>query len=180
MNGILCDEIPRQWQNTDSAFTERGHANRHDHEPIVEVLAKRSFLDAGGQVAVGSRKNPHLDLNGLVAPLGRTLLSCSRRSSLACTSEVSPPISSRNNVPPSAARTRPGLLSIAPVKVPFTWPNSSLSINVPTSVAESTGGNTLSSRGEVWCSARATNSLPTPLSPMVNTGVASLRRCEVS
>src|SRR5438552_3225412 len=33
--------------------------------------------------------------------------------------------SSRKKVPPSATLKRPGLSRVAPVKLPFTWPNSS-------------------------------------------------------
>ncbi len=35
------------------------------------------------------------------------------------------PISSRNSVPPSACSNRPALRVLAPVKAPFSWPNSS-------------------------------------------------------
>ncbi len=37
------------------------------------------------------------------------------------------PISSRNSVPPSASSIRPLRVWMAPVKAPFSWPNSSLS-----------------------------------------------------
>ena len=34
-----------------------------------------------------------------------------------------------NSVPPSATSNKPGLVATAPVKAPFSWPNSSLSSN---------------------------------------------------
>ena len=46
------------------------------------------------------------------------------------------PISSRNSVPPSAASNRPFRRPSAPVKAPFSWPNSSDSIRVGESVEQ--------------------------------------------
>ena len=76
-------------------------------------------------------------------------------------------------MPPSAARTRPALLPIAPVKAPLVCPNSSLSINDPTSDVASTARYVSLARGETSCKARATSSFPTPLSPVINTGEVS-------
>ena len=53
------------------------------------------------------------------------------------------PISSRKIVPPSASSKRPFLSRIAPVKAPFTWPNSSLSSSDSGSAPQLTGTNSL-------------------------------------
>ena len=53
---------------------------------------------------------------------------CSTRSSRVCASIGMSPISSRNSVPPSACSKRPAERWLAPVKAPFSWPNSSLSM----------------------------------------------------
>ena len=53
---------------------------------------------------------------------------CSTRSSRVCASIGMSPISSRNSVPPSACSKRPALRALAPVKAPFSCPNSSDSI----------------------------------------------------
>src|SRR3989440_4451835 len=55
--------------------------------------------------------------------------SCSTRSKRVCASGGMSPISSRNSVPPFACSKRPILRAVAPVKAPFSWPNSSLSIS---------------------------------------------------
>ena len=62
-----------------------------------------------------------------VAPTGITSRSCSTRSSFTWSEAGISPTSSRKKVPPRAAAKRPCLSRTAPVKLPFTWPNSSLS-----------------------------------------------------
>ena len=61
------------------------------------------------------------------APTAVTSPLWSTRSSFAWSSIGMSPISSRKSVPPAASRKRPGRDSIAPVKAPRSWPNSSLS-----------------------------------------------------
>ena len=53
-------------------------------------------------------------------PTGRTVRSCSTRSSFTCMASVISLISSRKMVPPSATSNRPRLFWLAPVKAPFT------------------------------------------------------------
>ena len=53
------------------------------------------------------------------------------------------PISSRNTVPRCAVSSLPGLSRYAPVKLPFTWPNSSDSSSVSGRPAQLTGAKTL-------------------------------------
>ena len=48
------------------------------------------------------------------------------------------PTSSRNSVPPSASSKRPSLRLMAPVKAPFSWPNSSVSSSVSASAPQLT------------------------------------------
>ncbi|KFE58476.1 hypothetical protein DB31_6275 [Hyalangium minutum] len=62
-----------------------------------------------------------------MAPTGFTSPLSSTRSSLACTSSGISPTSSRKRVPPCAASKAPVRRVSAPVKAPFSWPNSSLS-----------------------------------------------------
>ena len=59
--------------------------------------------------------------------------------------------------------------SSAPVNAPLRWPNSSLSISVSGSAPQLTGTNGLSARRLCSCSARATSSLPVPVSPRIST-----------
>ncbi len=83
------------------------------------------------------------------------------------------PISSRNSVPPSAVSTRPSLRSRASVKAPRSWPNSSDSSSCAGSAAQLSSTKGLSRRGPLKCSARATSSLPVPVSPRTSTAGAS-------
>ena len=82
-------------------------------------------------------------MSRLVAAISRTLTCSScvpptrvkvpfseNRSSLAWSGWLMSAISSRKIVPPSASSTRPGFCFSAPVKAPFSWPNSSLSSSV--------------------------------------------------
>ena len=79
------------------------------------------------------------------------------------------PISSRNRVPPWASSNLPTLRATAPVKAPFSWPNSSDSISSSGIAAQftSTKGPSLR-RLRAWI-CRATSSLPVPFSPVIST-----------
>ena len=77
--------------------------------------------------------------------------------------------SSRKKVPPSATLNRPGLSRVAPVKDPFTCPNSSDSSNWSLSAEQFWAMNCLSRRGPLKWSARAISSLPVPFSPWTRT-----------
>ena len=79
------------------------------------------------------------------------------------------PISSRKRVPPEAVSKRPILLSLAPVKEPFSCPNSSLSKRLSEIEAMSRPMKTLSDRLDWRCRARATSSFPVPFSPRIRT-----------
>jgi hypothetical protein len=74
------------------------------------------------------RDDAHVAANGLVAAdaLEGAFLQYPQRSLTCICSDMSP-ISSRNSVPPSANSKRPIRVDSAPVKAPFSWPNSSLS-----------------------------------------------------
>src|SRR5262245_34748053 len=79
------------------------------------------------------------------------------------------PTSSRKIVPMCAVSSFPGLSRYAPVKLPFTCPNNSDSSSVSGRPAQLTGANTWLTRGPREWMARATISLPTPLSPVIST-----------
>ena len=67
------------------------------------------------------------------------------------------------------ARAGPAAPASAPVNAPLTWPNSSLSTRFGLSAATWTGRNGRSLRAECRWTARATSSLPVPLSPVMST-----------
>jgi hypothetical protein len=93
----------------------------------------------------------------------------STRSSFTWLSGSMSPISSSSRVPPSASSIRPGLAVTAPVNAPFSWPNSSDSSTSRGSAPQWIGTNGRSARGERSWMARATSSLPVPLSPRSRT-----------
>jgi hypothetical protein len=79
------------------------------------------------------------------------------------------PISSRNSVPDEASSNSPRFLSAAPVKAPFSKPNSSLSSRVsgmPPMLIAANGPEGFADRE---CRSLAITSLPVPLSPVTRT-----------
>jgi hypothetical protein len=119
---------------------------------------------------------------GVSAPTRSTFRSSITRRSLAWIDTGISPTSSRNSVPPSAVSSRPGLALMAPVNEPFSWPNSSLSNSDSVSAAQLSLTKGLSARGEALCTASASTSLPTPVSPRSSTEMLpcetrSIRRC---
>ena len=73
-------------------------------------------------------------------------------------------------MPPWASSNRPGFWRSAPVKAPFSWPNSSLSSSGSGSAAQltATSGPRPRSASASW-RAWATSSLPVPVSPVIRT-----------
>ena len=86
--------------------------------------------------------------NVRVSPTGRTVQWSSTFSSSSWPAAGSSPISSRNSVPLSAARSRPGVDSTAPVNEPFRWPNSVVCTRSPARPAQlhSTNGRAAARR----------------------------------
>ncbi len=101
--------------------------------------------------------------------MGRTVRSCSTRSSFTCSGKGSSPISSRKRVPPSASAKRPSRARSAPVNAPFSWPNSSDSRRFSGIAPQFTATKGSLTRGEERWSARAIASFPVPLSPVIRT-----------
>ena len=68
-------------------------------------------------------------------------------------------------MPRCACSNFPGAATAAPVKEPFSWPNSSDSISSAGTAAQFSVTKGPSRRGLRSCSARAISSLPVPVSP---------------
>ncbi len=100
-----------------------------------------------------------------VPPSRMNSFSCMTRSSLACVSRLMEEISSKKMVPLSAASNRPFFKATAPVKAPLTCPNRWLSSRSGGREPLLTVTNGASARFEFMWMARATSSLPVPLSP---------------
>ena len=97
----------------------------------------------------------------------------STRSRLTCTFREVSPSSSRNSEPPSAISNTPLRRPLAEVKLPFSWPNSSLSSRVSVNAPQLTEMSGALLRWLRSWMARATSSLPVPVSPRMRT-VASV------
>jgi len=87
-------------------------------------------------------------------------------------------------VPPSASSNMPFRRDVAPVKAPFSCPKSSDSRRLSGRAAQLTAMNERAFRGEWPWMARATSSLPVPLSPVRSTvewtGATRCRRSRTS
>jgi hypothetical protein len=68
------------------------------------------------------------------------------------------------------------VLVVAPVKLPFSWPNRMDSTRFSGRAPQLTATNGLPARSEAPCTARAITSLPTPLSPRIRIGDLRLGR----
>ena len=105
----------------------------------------------------------------MLEPTRSNARSCSTRSSLACTHAEISLISSSNSVPRSASSNRPLRSFSAPVNAPRSCPNSSLSSKLSLMAAQFIPRNASPPRADRSWIARATTSLPVPLSPQIST-----------
>src|SRR5580765_84036 len=113
------------------------------------------------------------------APSGSISRSCRTRSSLACKAWLIVPISSRKMEPPLASENLPRLVVDASVNAPLTCPNSSDSSSVSGMAAQFTLMNGLLWRAPRLWSARATSSLPVPVSPVIRTVLGASATCSI-
>ena len=111
--------------------------------------------------------------SSVTPPTRRKVLFSRRRSSLAWPPGGRSPISSSMTEPPSADSKRPRFWVWASVKAPRSWPKSSLSRRCSGRAAQLTCRKGRSRRPLSKWMARATTSLPAPLSPSMSTVVVS-------
>ena len=114
-----------------AALAQRRHVDREDLQAVEQVLAHLAVLHRLVRVAVGGGDHPHVDVDRLVAAdahhgaglqhaqeldlqLDRHLGDLVEEERAAC----------------GRARSTPCAAAAAPVKLPRSWPNSSLSISV--------------------------------------------------
>ena len=155
-----------------------GELDRDHVEPVVEILAEAALGDRALEVAVGGGDDAHVDADGLAStPTRSNVPSCSTRSSLACTSMPSSPISSRNSVPPCASSKRPARAADGAGE-------RALLVAEELALDERRGDRGAVDpherrplRGLRWCSARASSSLPVPVSPSRSTAASVGATC---
>jgi hypothetical protein len=102
-------------------------------------------------------------------PTRATCRVSSTRNRRTCRSSGISVISSRNSVPPCARSKYPACWRVAPVKLPRSWPNSSLSIRLGDTAPQLSARYGPFARADSACSWLAMSSLPVPLSPMIST-----------
>src|SRR5271156_1850267 len=107
-----------------------------------------------------------------VPPTRSNSCSCKTRKRAIWVSVGSSPTSSRKIVPPSASSNRPRRRCNAPVKEPFSWPNNSEAIKSRGMAAQFTLTKECEERRDRRWIARATSSLPVPVSPVISTVAA--------
>ena len=150
-----------------------GNPHLHDLQAVVEVVAEVPLGDRGLEVAVGRGHDAGVDLQSRPCRRrGGSVRFSITRSRRLCSRIPISPISSRKIVPLPASSNRPSLRALASVNAPFSWPNSSLSSSV-----SGTAAQLISISGSVALSpfswiARATISLPLPLSPWIRIEVS--------
>ena len=98
----------------------------HDVEAEEQVLAEAPFAHLFLQVAVGGREQADVDLDrrGAADAVDHALLDGAQQLGLQARMSISL-ISSSSRVPPLASSNLPMRRATAPVKAPFSWPNSS-------------------------------------------------------
>src|SRR5580704_3260573 len=119
------EEMLREIADILEAFAQRRQPQRDDVQPEKQILAEEALADQHAQILIGRGDDADICLDGAAPPTVVYSPCCSTRKSLVCASIGMSPISSRKRVPPSACSKRPELRVLAPVKAPFSWPNSS-------------------------------------------------------
>ena len=153
-----------------AALAQRRQLDRHHVDPVEEILAEAPGGHLAREVAVGGRHEARVDGDRLAPahPLDAALLqrpqqlrlhrpSAARRSRRGTACRRSP------------ARSLPMRRSVASVKEPRSWPNSSLSISGSGIAAQLIATKGPAARGPSSWMARATSSFPVPLSPLIST-----------
>ena len=128
--------------------------------PCARHSERSTFVAASTRISTLTLRFP---------PRRSTSRSCKTRSSFTCMGAAIVSTSSRNRVPPSASSILPARLCTAPVKAPFSYPNNSLSKSVSGKAPQLIATNCRVFRRLRLCIARATNSFPVPVSPVIMT-----------
>ena len=136
-----------------------GQLDRHDVEPVEEVLAEGPFQHRLFEVAVGGRDHARVDAHVALAAEARELAVLEHLQELGLEAGCISLISSRKIVPWLAYSNLPSLRFCAPVKAPFSKPKSSLSSSSEGSAAQLTFTKGRSRRLESWKTVRATSFL---------------------
>ncbi len=154
------------------ALAQRRQSDREHAEPVVEILAQRFVGDRLLRIAIRRGDDPRVDLLFLArCPPAARRPSPSTRRKCGCSSTGISASSSRNSVPESARLKKPRWRRTAPVKLPFSCPNSSLPASSRDREPQFTATKWPVRPLARWI-ASATSSLPVPVSPSTSTGLS--------
>jgi len=146
------------------ALPQRRNANLHDVEAVVEVFTELAAGERLLEIAIGRRHDPGVHVDHPVASDAGEAevlqdvqeLGLKGKGKLGDLVEVDRPLMGVLEL---------GFLRCAPVNAPFSWPKSSDSRSPAGIAAQLTLMKGQLQRREAAWMARATRSLPTPLSP---------------
>ena len=117
-------------RNIVGAFPQRGQPQRHDTEAVVEVVTQLALDEQLLNVAMCRCQKPHVEGDELATSQAPDFLLLEDAEEIHLGLGAISPISSRKRVPRWAISNQPGLRRVAPLKAPFSYPKSSLSIKV--------------------------------------------------
>src|SRR3989475_12575412 len=163
------DKVFQQHQNVVLPFAKRGNLDREYVQPVVEVRAKCPVCNGGFQIAISCRYYADIDFDGLRAAdaFEFTFLQHPQECNLSVQRHLADFV--QEMVPPFASSNRPRRRCIAPVNAPFSWPKSSEEISDGARAAQLTLTKARCDRRDRLWMARATSSLPVPVSPLTRT-----------
>ena len=107
------------------AFAQGGHPEIDDVEAVEQVLPEVPLRTSSARLRLDVAMMRMSTGTGLPPPTRSITRSWMARRSLACRRTSISEISSSSRVPPVASSNLPMRRATAPVKAPFSWPNSS-------------------------------------------------------
>ena len=151
------------------AFAQRRERDAKDVESVIQILAQQLILNGLLGRSIGGRDHAHVHRNVALAAEAAhgMILQHAQQFGLRRHRHIADFVEQNRTGMRLFKASRMTLHSAG--ERAFSCPKSSLSISVSGMAAQLTAINGPTERGlELW-SARATNSLPVPLSPVINT-----------
>jgi hypothetical protein len=171
----FVEEILRQRADIVRAFAQRRHFKDEDREAVIKIGSERLRFEILCDVLIGRGDHARVDLDRAVAADAPdfTVLESAQQAHLHVRAHFADFIEEKR----AAVRLfkqQPLRREIAPVNAPFSWPKSSLSSRLSGIAPQLIATNGPFLRGELKWMARASTSLPLPLSPRINTSESLL------
>jgi hypothetical protein len=120
----------RQQRNIFSSIAKRGQVQRDDIDSVVEILAELSFPDQILEVLARRGDDANVDFDGLYAADAREFAFLQNLQQLGLRHGTEVPDFVEEQGAAVGELELPTRRAVASVNEPFSWPNSSLSINV--------------------------------------------------